>query len=151
MKFSEQLWGTGRARELGMDSLWREAVTALSIPFDRTATKSGITFSLPGITLPGNVNVYGSHSVAIDPPDQICVTFYPGAVHVCWEEFQDKKKTIPFRSEKPRHAPPTEQVKEQWYCRLNRDKWDKHKEALTALVNDVHDAWQKVRRSGAEA
>ena len=137
-----------RARELGMDSLWREAVAALSNPFDRTATQSGITFSLPGITLPGitppkKVNVYGSHSVVIDPPDRIRVTFYPAAVHVCRKEFEAKKEEIRFQLEKPPHAPPTEQVKEQWYCRLNRDGWSEHKEALTALVNEVHDAWRE--------
>ena len=145
-----------RARELGIDTLWREAVTALSIPFERTTTKSGITFSLPGITLPGigppgSVNVYGSHSVVIDPPNQIRVTFYPGAVHVCQEEFENKKETVQFEFEKPPNAPPTEQVRKQWYCRLDRDRWNEHKEALTALVNDVHAAWQEVRRSGAEA
>ena len=41
-----------RARELGMDGLWQDAVKALSMAFDRTAKNAGITFSLPGITLP---------------------------------------------------------------------------------------------------
>ena len=60
-----------RARELGVDRLWEEAVKALGIHFNSTATQSGITFSLPRITLAGiessvSVNVGGSHSVVID-------------------------------------------------------------------------------------
>ena len=67
-----------RARELGMEDSWEEAIKTLGIPFDRNATKSGITFSLPGIRLPGDsptetVNVYGSHSVGIEKPDRIRV------------------------------------------------------------------------------
>ena len=142
---------TERARELRLDSLWREAVKDLGIPFNSTATQSGITFSLPRITLPsneppGNVNVGGSHSVVIDSHGHIRLTFYPAAVHVCQKAFEDKKKAIGFESERPSNAPPTAEVKVQWYCRLNREKWDEHKEALIALVNDVHEAWQETRR-----
>ena len=138
-----------RASELGMDRLWQDAVTALSIAFERIATKSGVTFSLPGITLPDNVRVYGSHSVVIDPPDGIRVTFYPGAVDVCLKKFEDQRAAIPFRCEKPPNAPTTKRVSTQWYCRLDKTTWKIHKEALTALANDVLDAWQKIRRSGA--
>ena len=46
-----------RARELDMDGLWQDAVKALSIPSRDTATNTGITFYLPKITRPDNVNV----------------------------------------------------------------------------------------------
>ena len=140
-----------RARELGMDDLWQDAVKALSIPFSSTATESGITFHLPKITLPNNVSVSGSHSVVIDPSGVICVTFYPGAVDVCLKKFEDKRGTIPFEFKKPPNAPPTKQVSEQWYCRLDKSTWEMHKPALIALAKDVHDAWQERRRGGIEA
>lgn len=144
---------TERARELGMDDLWEEAIKTLGIPFNHNATGAGITFWLPGIRLPGDtsskvVNVYSSHSVAIDPPGKIRVTFYPAAVHVCRDQFEGKGMPIPFEFENSPNAPKTEQVEQQRACRLNRDDWNKHKEALTALVKTVHEAWLEVIRSG---
>ena len=55
-----------RARDLNIASLWQDAVKALGIASSGYATRSGITFYLPKITLPDDVNVYGSHSVVID-------------------------------------------------------------------------------------
>ncbi len=140
-----------RAGELDVDGLWQDAVKALSIAFNSHATKTGITFYLPKITLPDNVNVSGSHSVVIAQRGMIRVTFYPGAVDVCLEKFQDKRETIPFEFEKPPNATTTKRVSEQWYCLLDKKKWEMHKEALTALANDVHDAWREIRRGGVEA
>ena len=135
-----------------MESLWLDAVKSLSIASDGHATSRGITFYLPKITLE-NTNVSGSHSVVIERPGVIRVTFYPGAVHVCLNKFQDKrdKKEIPFEFEKPPNAPPTKRVPEQWYCLLDEEKWEMHKEALIALANDVDGAWQKIRSDGAVA
>ncbi len=140
-----------QARELDIESLWQDAVKALSIASNGHATRAGITFYLPKITLPDDANVSGSHSVVIDQRGMIRVTFYPGAVHVCLEKFQDKKETIPFEFEKPPNAPTTKLVSEQWYCLLDEKKWEMHKEALTALANDVHDAWREIRRGGTAA
>ena len=140
-----------RARELGIDDLWQDATKALSFASVGSPTMSGITFYLPRITLHDNVKVSGSHSVVIDPSGAIRVTFYPGAVDVCLEKFQDQRETIPFEFEKPRNAPTTSRVSEQWYCRLDKTTWEMHKEALTALANDVHAAWQEIRRSGTVA
>ena len=140
-----------RARELKIDDLWQEAVDALNIASMGVPRKTGITFYQSRITLPDNVNVYGSHSVVIDPCGMIRVTFFPGAVNLCWNEFQDKKETIPFEFETPPNAPTTKRVSEQWYCLLDKNKWEMHKKALTALANDVHDAWRekRKRRDGA--
>lgn len=147
---------TEQARELGMDDLWEDAIKTLGIPFDRDAKKASITFSLPGIRLPGDsetktVNVYSTHSVAIDSPGKIRVTFFPAAVHVCKDRFENKGMPVHFKAEKPLHAPKTEQVEQQWACQMNRDDWNQHKKALTALVKDVHEAWLEVIRSGAGA
>ena len=140
------------ARELGLHDLWQDAVKALGIASNGTVTNKGITFYLPRITLPDNVNVSGSHSVVIDESGPaIRVTFYPGAVDVCLEKFQAKKETIPFEFEGPPNAPTTKRVTEQWYCRLDKTTWEIHKAELTTLAQNVHDAWQEVRRSGTEA
>lgn len=140
-----------RAMELGMGDLWQDAVKALSIASNGSPTKAGITFYLPKIILPDDVQASGTHSVVIDQTGKIRVTFYPGAVHVCLKTFQDKRATIPFETEKPPNAPPTELVSEQWYCLLDKDKWKIHKEALIALANEVNNAWQEIRRGGVEA
>ena len=137
------------ARELGMDDVWQEVVEALGATFNSNPTKSGITFYLPRITVPDNVTVVASHSIVIDPSGVIRVTFYPGAVDVCLDKFQEEKVTIPFELERPPNAPPTKRVSEQWYCRVDKSTWEKHKPTLTALAQDVHDAWQEYRRSGA--
>ena len=80
--------------------------------------------------LPDNVSVSGYHSVVIDPPGAIRVTFYPGAIDVCGEKkFEDGKKTIPFKVKKPPSAPTTKQVSVQWYCRLDSTEWEQHKPA----------------------
>ena len=139
-----------RAGELGIGDLWQDAVRALSVASDGYATKSGITFYLPKITLPDNVNVYGSHSVVIDNQRRmIRVTFYPAALHLCWDEFQEENKAIPFQFEKPPNAPITSKVSEQWYCLLDEKNWVTHKESITELAADVHEAWQKKRRDAA--
>ena len=138
-----------RATELGIGNLWLDAAKALSIAFERKATKNGITFSLPGITLPDNVNVYATHSVVIDPPDRVRVTFFPGAVDVCGDKFEGMKGTIPFECEEPPNAPPTKRVPKQWYCRLNQEEWERDREALTMLAKDLLDAWQERMRGGS--
>ena len=48
-------------------------------------------------------------------------------------------------------AVPAKRVSEQWYCRLAKAEWEMHKASLTALAQDVHDAWQEIRRSGSAA
>jgi len=137
------------AAELGIDNLWLDAVKALSITFVPKANKNGITFSLPGITVPDNANVRSTHSVVLDPPDRVRVTFFPGAVDVCWDEFQKTKGTIPFECEEPLHAPPTKKVPKQWYCRLNQEEWKRNREALTALAKDLLDAWPERMLGGS--
>ena len=54
-----------RAGELEIGDVWAEAINTLGVTFDRVAKKAGITFSLPGIRLPGDsetksVNVYST-------------------------------------------------------------------------------------------
>lgn len=138
------------AQELGIEDLWQGAVKALSIASDGSATKLGITFYLPKITMPDNVTVYGSHSVVIDETHRkIRVTFYPASVHLCRNEFEREKEAIPFQFEKPPNAPTTSEVSEQWYCLLDERSWEAHKEAIIELATKVHDAWQEKRRDAS--
>ena len=66
----------GRAKELGIEGLWQEALNALSISSNGSARKGGITFYLPGITLPTNVTAYASHSLVIDSAGRMRLTFF---------------------------------------------------------------------------
>lgn len=138
-----------RARELDSGDLWRGAVTALDIASMGIPRKEGITFYQYRITLPDNANVYASHSVVIDQSGKIRVTFFPGAVDVCWDKFQAESETIPFKFEKPPNAPTTKRAPEQWYCLLDKKKWETHKETLIALTKDVHDEWRGIRHGGS--
>ena len=115
-----------------MDDLWQDAVKALSIASSGSPTESGITFHLPKITLSDNVNVSGCHSVVIDSPGVIRVTFYPGAVDVYLKKFRDKSVAIRFELAKPPNAPATKQVPKQWYCRLDKTTWGERKAEITA-------------------
>lgn len=135
-----------RAAELGIDGLWRKALGALSVAPGGHATKSGITFYLPKITLSDNVNVSGSHSLTIDRSGALRVTFYPGAVDLCLDKFKVARESIPFESERPPNAPATKRVVEQWYCRLDETNWEQYGDGLATLVNDVHAAWQEEAR-----
>ena len=136
---------TERAKDLEMEVLWEDAVKTLAVAASSQATGVGVTFYQPKIKLPDDVNVSGSHSVVIDQRGMIRVTFYPGAVHACQEKFQEVRETIPFQLEKPPNAPTTKLVSEQWYCLLDDKQWEMHKEVLTALANDVQDAWREIR------
>ena len=105
-----------RAEELGITDLWEDAVEALSVADEERARKSGITFRMRRITL-GNAKPSGSHSIVIDQiKGKIRVTFYPAAIHLCFDQFQKMREKIPFELEIPPNAPPTEEVRDQWYC-----------------------------------
>ncbi len=133
-----------RARELGIERLWRDATNVLGSTFSSEPTGSGITFGLPTITLEGQ-NVRGSHSVTLLDSGKIRVTFFPAAVHLCAERFEQSRSPIPFQQAKPPNAPPTTEVSQQWYCSLNSHLWETHRDALATLANDVHAQWTRRR------
>ena len=140
-----------RATDLNIEDLWENAVKALALTAYSHATGVGITFYQPKITLPDDVNVSGSHSVAIDQRGMIRVTFYPGAVHLCLEKFKEMKETIPFEFEKPPNAPTTKLVSEQWFCLLDKKKWEMHREGLINLAKDVQNTWREIRNGQSAA
>ena len=50
-------------------------------------------------------------------------TFYPAAVDLCQERFEELKCAIPFKAEKPPNAPATRRAPNQWYCRVDEAAW----------------------------
>ena len=136
------------AKSQDMLGVWEDATRRLN--FGRGyAGKSGITFYMPSITLQ-DVAVRSSHSVVLGQEDRkIRITFFPGAVDVCWEIFQEQTTRIPFVCEDPPNAPKTQCVSNQWYCVLSEEEWDQHKDSLTELASKVDAAWRERARNVA--
>ncbi len=132
-----------KAREHGVAEVWQDAKDALNYSVRTYFTKSGITYLQRTITLPDDVRVRGSHSVTIDEPGKIRITFYPGAVDLCHEHFPKLKEAIPFEAEKPPNAPATRRAPHQWYCRLNEASWQNGKVHLIDFARAMEDAWRK--------
>ena len=132
------------AEKLGITDLWQDVVKKLSVAGGERVTGSGITFRMRRIGL-DNVKhkLHGSHSVVIDEKSRkIRVTFYPISVHLCRDEFQQKRETIRFEFRKPPNAQSTNEVSEEWYCLLDKKEWETHKDVLTALAESVTAAWE---------
>jgi len=105
-----------QAVERGVAAVWQDARESLDYRVRTYYTKAGITYLQRTTTLPDGVRVRGSHSVTIDEPGEIRITFYPAAVDLCHKEFEQLKRAIPFEGEKPPNAPPTQRAPNQWYC-----------------------------------
>ncbi len=131
--------------DLGIADLWKESTRELDTLDDQYPKQSGITFrslrSLPLPELVGNTSVRASHSVNLEPNGKLRVTFFPAAVHLCFDDFEKAENTLQFKSEAPPNAPITERVQEQKYCLLGPTEWAKHKAALIDLAQKVAHAW----------
>ena len=135
------------ANSLGIGELWKTAVDSFTGlgNFNRLPVTNGFSFFLPALKLPGQAtNYHGSHSLRLDPSGKLRIIFFPAAVDLCSEKFEQQQH-IPFKYEKPPNAPPTKKIADQWYCLLNSDEWNKHKPALTGLASDVYEAWEEAR------
>lgn len=136
-----------RATELGIEDLWLDVIEALGGAFKGETTRSGIAFSLPTIMLPEHVNVRGSDSIRLLKARSVRLTFFPAAVHLCRERFEDTQGAIPFEKDNPPNAPPTADISQQWSLELDHEAWETHREDLTALARDVHAAWISRQRA----
>lgn len=133
------------AEKFGLVDQWNDAINRLSVANRQRVRKSGITFHMPKIEL-GDANHSGSHSIVIDERHRaIRITFYPASVHLCWNTFQKWKKKNIFQFENPPNARETNKVSTQWYCMLDREGWERHKDALTALAREVTGVWRQTR------
>ena len=131
-----------KAGEYGVAEVWQDAKASLEFSIRTYYTKSGITYLQRTITLPDDVRVRGSHSVAINEPGKIRITLYPAAVDICHEHFEKLKHAIPFKAEKPPNAPATRRAPDQWYCRLDEASWHKGKARIIEFVRHVEAAWR---------
>ena len=139
-----------KAAEHGVAEIWQDARESLDYSVRTYYTKSGITYLQRTTTLPDDVRVRGSHSVTIDEPRKIRITFYPAAVDLCHEEFEQLKDAIPFEAEKPPNAPSTRRAPNQWYCRLDERSWQRGRARLIEFVRAVEDAWREHERRVAD-
>ena len=139
------------ALTLGIEPLWQETFKELSPPSYHyrapTTRYKGVTFyhqtPLYMEELVSAASVQASHSIRMDLSGKIRVTFFPVAIELCYDEFMEEQKSIPFQSGSSPNAPTTERAPEQWYCLLDADEWAEHKDALVRLVASVDDAWNE--------
>ena len=134
-----------KVHECGMRGWWLDAVAML----ERNSRLSyranlGITFyKYRKRTLSSGVRAAGSHKIEIVGPGVVRVIFLPAAVDLCLDEFEGLRRVIPFDLKPPPNAPSTEQVPEQWSCRLDETGWQRHKDSIAKLVGMVDERWRE--------
>ena len=134
-----------KVEEYGMRDWWPDAVAML----ERNSKPSyranlGITFyKRRARTLSTGFRAAGSHKIEIVEPGIARVIFFPAAVDLCLDEFEALRRIIPFDLEPLSNAPPTEQVPEQWFCRLDESGWREHRDRIAGLVRLVDERWRE--------
>ena len=131
--------------EYGMHDWWRDAVAVLERNC-RLAYRAnlGITFyKHQRRALSTGVKARGSHKIEIIEPGVARIVFLPAAVDLCAGEFEELRQAMPFDLEPPPNAPTTEQVPDQWSCRLNETGWRKYQSRIEELVRMVDDRWRE--------
>ncbi len=139
-----------KATEHGVAAIWQDARGSLDYSVRPYHTKAGITYLQRTTTLPDGVRVRGSHSVTISEAGEIRITFYPAAVDLYHEEFEQLKRAIPFQAEKPPNALATRRAPDQWYCRLDERSWQGGRARLIEFVRAVEHAWREHERKVAD-
>ena len=137
--------------EYGMRDFWRDAVAALELN-SRPSYKAnlGITFYRRNThTLSRGERQAASHKVEIADLGEIRVIFFPVAVELCLDEFQELKDEIPFDCRPPINAWPTERVSEQWFCRLDEAGWREHRDSIVELVRLLDERWREATEQSA--
>ena len=131
--------------EYGMRDWWGDAVAIFERDFRPSYRANlGITFyKHKARTLSTGVGAKGSHKIEIAELGVIRIVFLPAAVDLCMDEFEELKQVIPFDLEPPPNAPTTEQVAEQWSCRLDDGRWHEHKSSIERLVRLVDERWRE--------
>ena len=94
------------------------------------------------LTLSGGA-ANATHKIEIVGPGKVRIIFFPAAVDLCLQEFEELKQAIPFECEQPTNAPTTERVSEQWFCRLDEAGWREHRESIARLVRMVDERWRE--------
>lgn len=136
----------GRVNEYGMRDWWLDAVAVLERNSKLSyRAKLGITFyKHKKRTLSTGVRAAGSHKIEIVERGVARAIFLPAAVELCLDEFERLRQEIQFDLEAPSNAPVTEQVSEQWCCRLDELRWQEHRDRIAELVRMVDERWLQV-------
>ena len=131
--------------EYGMRDWWLDAISVLEWNSNpRYRAKLGITFKKHRKrTLSTGTRASGSHKIEIVERGVARIIFFPAAVDLCVDEFERLREVIPFDLEAPRNAPDTEQVSQQWCCRLDERRWQEHRDRIAGLVRMVDERWRQ--------
>ncbi len=135
-----------KATEHGVAAIWQDARESLDYSVRTYCTKAGITYLQRTTTLPDGVRVRGSHCVTIGEAGGIRITFYPSAVVLCHEEFEQVGDAVSFEGGEPPNALGTRRAPNQWYCRLDEQSWQRGRARLIEFVRAVEDAWREHER-----
>ncbi len=140
-----------KVKEYEVANLWRDATKELDYSVQSYYTKSGITYCQRTIILPDNAHIRASHFITIEEHGKVRITFSPGTVHLCYEDFEQLKEAIRFEKASPHPAPATQRVQNQWFCNLDEESWQNHKERLIEFVQTMGKAFaNEYRRSMSE-
>ena len=132
----------GRVNEYGMRDWWLDAVTVLERNSKLSyRAKLGITFYKHKKRTYQRESAAGSHKIEIVERGVARAIFLPAAVELCLDEFERLRQVIQFDLETPSNAPVTEQVSEQWCCRLDERRWQEHRDRIAKLVRMVDERW----------
>ena len=141
-----------RAERLGMGDFWKEVTESFTnLGYNQEFLSNRLSFCLLPLEMQELVGVkkaHSVHSVRLDESSKkIRITFFPVAIHLCQEEFEEQNEVIQFKKEPPPNAPQTIRVSEQWSCLLDAREWTTHKETLTTLASIVYREWDEARRN----
>lgn len=140
-----------KAEEYEVVNLLQDARESLDYSVNSYYTKSGITYLQRTIILPDDVHVRTSHSIKVDSPRKIRIIFSPGTVDLCNEDFEQLTKAIPLEAEPPRNVSATRRIRKQWFCLLDEESWQNHKERLVDFAQTMEKAFvDEYRRSMSE-
>lgn len=140
-----------KANDYGVANLWKDTTNSLNYSVKSYPTKSGITYCQRTIILPENAHVRASHFIRLKEHGKVQITFSPGTVDLCRERFEQLKHEIQIDPEPPRNVPATRDEPNQWFCRLDEESWQKHKERLIEFVQAMEKAFaDEYRRAMSE-
>ena len=140
-----------KIEEYGMRNWWPDAVAMLghNSRYEYKANL-GITFKpRKRRTLLTGVQAYASHKIEIVERGVVRVIFFPAAVDLCLDELEGLRGIISFEPEPVSNVPPTAQVPEQWFCRLDESGWREHRDSIAELVRLVDRRWREAAEQPA--
>ncbi|MCY3593549.1 MAG: endonuclease NucS [Acidobacteria bacterium] len=142
-----------RAEDDGVAALWDDAFSEMRQHSDsHYAKKSGITFCCsPHLDLGGANRVRAPFSLNLEHDGGLRFTYFPGAVHLCPDEFAQADNEIHFKRQRPSNAPTTGTVSEEWFTVFDEEGWHWHRDLLLSLCEGVSEAWKTAAVAEADS